>query len=227
MASTTLSLEVVMKSIVDEGFFGLKDSAIGEDILEMERKGFPYFSEYGLDFCKRHVLNERILSIVESFFDDKICVLAHWLRYKAYPGHILCFRRGGPKAGRRALIVHLLPKGSLVSYCSGSHQHELPTTDGKRLLYEIPGSALAEVGCKREEEDFPDGGLAIFDARVGFEIKLGYAITFEFATVDVVEKWPKMILPNTPKLAEKVADMERPKIRLNFEFRDSTGGTNK
>ena len=40
----------------------------------------------------------------------------------------------------------------------------------------------------------------IFDARIGFEIMEGYAITFEFATIDVVETWPKMILPGLLEL---------------------------
>ena len=77
----------------------------------------------------------------------------------------------------------------------------------------------------------------IFDARIGFELKEGYAITFEFATIDVVERgdkpWPKMVLPSSPELIQKVGDMERDlenrkfqKIRMNFVFRDSIAGTN-
>jgi hypothetical protein len=70
----------------------------------------------------------------------------------------------------------------------------------------------------------------IFDARIGFEIKKGYAITFEFATINVVEKWPKMILPSSLELIQKVADMESDlvnrKIRMNFVFRDAIGSTN-
>lgn len=71
----------------------------------------------------------------------------------------------------------------------------------------------------------------IFDARVGFEIKEGYAITVEFVTIDVVEKWPKMILPSSEELIQKVKDMEKDladrkfgKIQMNFAFRDPTGG---
>jgi hypothetical protein len=73
---------------------------------------------------------------------------------------------------------------------------------------------------------FDTSRRAIFDARISFEIKQGYAITFEFATVDVVEKWPKMNLPDTPGLAQKVANMESSKIRISFAFRDTTGSTN-
>jgi hypothetical protein len=160
----------------------------------------------------------------------------------------LCFRRGGPNAGRRALVVHLLAKGSRLGYHGGSHHHDLPTTKGRRGLHELDGPALDEVGCVSVEREIPHGGLyvaayvtivctnvprrAIFDAGVGFEIKKGYAITYEFATVDIVVNWPKMILPNSPELKQKVEDMEGDlkkrnfnNIRMNFAFIDTTGGT--
>jgi hypothetical protein len=58
MASTVFSLELVNKSLSKEGFFDLKDVAVEDGILEMEKRGFKYFLEYGLDFCKQHVLNK-------------------------------------------------------------------------------------------------------------------------------------------------------------------------
>jgi hypothetical protein len=60
MALTTFSLESARNSILEDGFFDLKDSAVGEYMLEMEQKGFPFFSEYGLDFCKQHVLDDAV-----------------------------------------------------------------------------------------------------------------------------------------------------------------------
>ncbi|KAK5212200.1 hypothetical protein LTR41_002442 [Exophiala xenobiotica] len=190
----------------------------------MARKAFPYLSEYGLDFCKQHVLDDvRIRSILESFFDR--CSLGHWLRYNEYPGHIECFRRGGPKAGLRVLIVHLWAKGSRAKYYGGSHLHDLPTEKGERSLYEISQRALDEGGCKSKEIEFTDGGLVILDARLGFETKKGYAITFMFATDEVLAGWPKMILPDSPGLVAKVIDMKSPKIGVNFAFRGSTGSS--
>ncbi len=69
----------------------------------------------------------------------------------------------------------------------------------------------------------------IFDTRIGFEIKEGYAITFEFATIDVVKNWPKMVLPSSQELIQVVGDMESDlvdrkfqKIRMNFVFKDPT-----
>ena len=67
----------------------------------------------------------------------------------------------------------------------------------------------------------------ILDARLGREILEGYAITVIFMTEELLarSKVPKMLLPNLPGLKEKVADMQSEKIRLNFEFEDSTMST--
>ncbi|GKU05488.1 unnamed protein product [Fusarium langsethiae] len=221
MASTTFSLDFAKRSLDEDGVFDLETPVIGEAIRNMQQKNFPFFTEYGLHFCKEYVLNNAcITSIIESFFQGQRCILAHWLRYEAYPGHIVCFRRGGPKAGQKVLMVHLWAKGSRVDYYRGSHLHELPTEMGRRSLHEIPPAALAEVGCNATEKNFKDGGIVVLDSRVGYEMKEGYPIIFEFGTEDVVKNWAKMILPKLSGLPQKVAEMESPKIGLNFEFED-------
>ncbi|OAA38528.1 hypothetical protein ISF_09886 [Cordyceps fumosorosea ARSEF 2679] len=121
--------------------------------------------------------------------------------------HIISFMRGGQRAGRRALLVHLLAKGSLVDYFPRSHLLELAAIKGGRLLWETPKEALTEAGCSPCEKNFPDGGLVILDARMKYEIKTGYAITFEFGTEELVRKWPKMELPKLEVLKQKVASI--------------------
>jgi hypothetical protein len=61
---------------------------------------------------------------------------------------------------------------------------------------------------------------AILDARLAFEIKDGFAITFAFTTEDELKTWAKMFLPRSPELAAKVAEMEstNTKIGVNFAF---------
>lgn len=44
--------------LLNEGFFFAEDASLGDDISELERRGFPYYSEYGLEFCSQYVLNE-------------------------------------------------------------------------------------------------------------------------------------------------------------------------
>ena len=174
MASTTFTLDIAMKSLDEGGFFDLEDSATGEFVDQMERKGFPFVSDYGLNFCKERVLDDqvsfaafpqlqlltsfkRIKSIVEAILKE--CSLAHWLRYKAYPEHIVCFRAGGINAGRRSLLVQLWANGSHAKYYSGSHLHDLPKKEGARRLWEIEPSALAKAGCAGIMKRFPHGGL--------------------------------------------------------------------
>jgi hypothetical protein len=89
------------------------------------------------------------------------CVLVHWLRYTEYPGHIMLFRKGGPRAGRRCLLVHLIGKGSQMSYRRKSHLHDLPTVEGKRSLHETDAAAYDEAGCEAQVIPFDNGGKSV------------------------------------------------------------------
>lgn len=60
MASATFLLESANKSLREEGFVNLIDSAVGEYILEIESKGFPYLSGFGLDFYRQRVLEDAV-----------------------------------------------------------------------------------------------------------------------------------------------------------------------
>jgi hypothetical protein len=151
-------LDAAKISLCEEGYVDLNDSRVGELVSQMEQRDFPYFSRYGLDYCKRHILDdERIQGIVKSLLGR--CSLGHWLRYKALPGHIECFRKGGREAGLKALVVQQLARGSLVEYYPGSHLLNLPTVEGIRSLEESTREALLEAGCTPDEKKYPDGGL--------------------------------------------------------------------
>lgn len=60
-----------------------------------------------------------------------------------------------------------------------------------------------------------------FDARTCVEIQRGYALTFLFATEDVLSTWPPMYLPNLTMLHDKVSEMESSEIGVNFAFREN------
>jgi len=224
MASTEFSLDAATKSLCEDGYLVLNDPEIGKLVREMEQKGFQHLSllsPYGFEYCKQHVFRHPlIVPILESLLDE--CSLGHWLRYKALPGHIECFRKGGREAGLRVLIVQQWAKGSHVDYYRGSHLLDLPTEKGIRDLHETTRTALHEAGCHASEEAFPDGGLVIRDARLYSEIKTEYGIHLLFARDKVPATWPKVILPNSPDLVRKFVKMETSKIRVNFAI-DSTG----
>jgi hypothetical protein len=168
-------LDTAVKSIDEDGFVDLEDKSVGDLVSEMEQRRFTLLSLYGLDYCKNNILghqveahkcaygasvankHQRIKPILESLLSK--CSLGHLLRYTAFPGHIECFRRGGPEAGLRAVVVEQWAKGSQVHYYRGSHKHDLPTVTGIRQLYETQKTALDEVGCEAIRKEFPDGGL--------------------------------------------------------------------
>ncbi|KAK7177949.1 hypothetical protein PSPO01_15998 [Paraphaeosphaeria sporulosa] len=222
MVSTAFSLDAAVKSISEDGFVDLEDLSAGELVSEMEQKVFALLSLYGLDYCKNNILgNTRIKSILESLLSR--CSLGHLLRYTAFPGHIEAFRKGGPEAGLRVLVVQQWAKGSQVVYYGGSHKHDLPTVNGIRQLHETQKTALDGMGCEAIERNFPNGGLVVRDARLYAETKTGYALTYIFATDEVVVAWPKIKVPNSQEYRQKAIDMESPTIGVNFVFSGLTG----
>ena len=60
MASAVFSPKAAKGHIDEDGFFDIKDATVGEDVWQMECKGFPLTSEYGLDFCKERVLGDEV-----------------------------------------------------------------------------------------------------------------------------------------------------------------------
>lgn len=63
----------------------------------------------------------------------------------------------------------------------------------------------------------------ILDARVGYEIKQGYVIVFEFAEHGIVDGWKKMMLPGIKALRDKVQQMQSEDISVNFAFIEVAG----
>ncbi|KAI0804239.1 hypothetical protein GGR55DRAFT_691098 [Xylaria sp. FL0064] len=157
MAQTTVDLD--SKVLLESGFLPLDD-------LTTERD--------------RQVLDDkRFRTAVKAFFGPKKCVLAHWLRYGNRPGFVECHVKGGPKAGRLALMVHVLARGSRVDYYRGSHIHELRTIEGQRGLYEVDALEVADLEpWVAGDERLTEGGKVVLDGRLRFQIAQLYTITF-------------------------------------------------
>lgn len=60
MAPTTFALVDAKKSILEDGFSSMDNSVVGEHVLEMQQKDFPFASEYSLEFCKLNFLNDMV-----------------------------------------------------------------------------------------------------------------------------------------------------------------------
>ncbi|KAI1439428.1 hypothetical protein F5Y02DRAFT_412233 [Annulohypoxylon stygium] len=164
MASTVFSLDLVKESLVENGFFNLQDSAVGERILDMERRKFPFATAYGLDFCKYVLFHPRIRLILEASFQK--CTLGHIMRYSKKPGRVFRFLPGGPNTNF-ALMVHQCAKGSQVKYYVGSYKYAPSPPNNRKLdsneplepLLEDSQSALVDTGCKPVEVGLKEGGL--------------------------------------------------------------------
>lgn len=158
--------------------------------------------------------------------------------------------KGGPKAGRLALMVHVLTRGSRVEYYRGSHVHELRTIEGQRGLYEVDALEVADLelwvagderlteGGKYDITSFGDSMFlthcrVVLDGRLCFQIAQLYTITFIFTTEALAMTLPKMSLPNSDELVLKISDIEKflqeiaasenINIGLNFRFVESPG----
>ncbi|KAJ6038462.1 uncharacterized protein N7446_005266 [Penicillium canescens] len=223
MASTPFSLEHASDAIRDLGFYSEMDQDLRTPMLEMGPKSC--LSAEGLEFCKIHVIGDkRARSILESFFPS--CGLARYRKFHSDPGHIFQFRSGGEKAGRHVLVVKLWGSGSEVVFFDRSHRHKLPGVHASNGLWEVPFAALESVGCGEGSEIlFEHGGLTIQDARLAFEIRKGTPIATVFATPDVIMKWAKVVLPNTPQIAEKAAELQEESAKIGFHFEYDTKRT--
>lgn len=51
-------LDIVEGFFFKDGFLVFDDLLVGEGIVEMEKRGFLYFMDYGLDFCEEFVFDE-------------------------------------------------------------------------------------------------------------------------------------------------------------------------
>lgn len=60
MASITPSVDTAVKALREEGFIILDDCGVGDRVSEMEQKGFPFISPYGLDYYKQNILDNTV-----------------------------------------------------------------------------------------------------------------------------------------------------------------------
>lgn len=50
-------------SLLEEGVVFFEDPEIGKRVSEFDKKGFPFQTEEGLDFCQRSTLNDTASSV--------------------------------------------------------------------------------------------------------------------------------------------------------------------
>ncbi|PVH91196.1 hypothetical protein DM02DRAFT_678204 [Periconia macrospinosa] len=217
MASIDSQLDDIKRSFLEDGLFYVEDSAIGDQVKEIQKKGFPIESAAGLDFCQRNVLDDiRTRRILESLFPWS--GLGIYEVYRTDANHIYAFMTG-LNTELKAVVVQLLsPQSSMVVY-GGSQSLQIKGFNASNGLLEIPYAPLKK--CKPIEVNMEKGGLAVLDARLAFKNLKGFAIYFVFATKEELEDWPKKIFPAGQGLEQKALQMNSSTIGLNFAFKNN------
>ncbi|OCL02210.1 hypothetical protein AOQ84DRAFT_190831 [Glonium stellatum] len=169
MASTKTPRE----SILEDGVFCVEDPVIGKRVDEIAKKGFPFKTEEGLDFCKLNTLDDkRIRNVLETFFEWSC--LGFYKAFGRDPSRTFSFLNR-TKIEAQVLVVQLWSSGSRMVFYNGSHLQSLDAGPAANGLLEIPNSHLERAGITPTEVEMKDGGLAILDGRLGFKIVQGFA----------------------------------------------------
>ncbi|KAK7403723.1 hypothetical protein QQX98_010495 [Neonectria punicea] len=160
MASAESSVELIRKAILENGFYFSKDTTVGERVEKMDEDATPFASAGGLQFCKVNVLdNPCIRPVLDSFFEW--FGLGLYRSFGARPGDYT-FRKSDPESEVDCLLVHLLRKGSMVTFWGGSHGHLLPSIKGENNLLLVPRAFLRSLrrhGVLPTKVLFEHGGL--------------------------------------------------------------------
>jgi len=210
--------EDLVSSIDNEGFFTRADPTIGRQVDEFSARQYSFRTLEGLDFCKTNALDEKhVRQAVESFFPW--AALALHMRFRYTPQRAYCM--ADPREPKlQVIVVQLLGTGSKIVFYKNSHHTPLATRSASNGLLEVRREDLAVPAVEEIHKDMKDGGLAVLDARLSFNVPQGRAITLAFANREELARWGKIKLPNSTDLRQKVGEMETEKIGTNYEFED-------
>jgi len=120
----------------------------------------------------------------------------------------------------KVLVVQLFSSNSKMAFYKRSHLYPLRAVRAKIGLLDVPHSNLAKYGLDGYLVHMKEGGLAIIDGRLGFEMIQGNTVMAGFATEEELKLWEKMLLPKTTSLMRKIKEMESKQIGINVEFID-------
>ncbi|PSS18520.1 hypothetical protein M430DRAFT_240621 [Amorphotheca resinae ATCC 22711] len=211
--------EGIKKSILDDGFFFIKDPEYGRKADTFASKGYPFQTEAGLDFLSATLDDTLIRDTIESSL--KHCGLG---MFKPFGSHPNTARAPLNRTTSELLALNVLicRSRSRVILHKGSHMHELDANPGGIGLLELPRESLSEPGITPVEVKMDDGGLIITDGRLFSTVLEGVVLGVGFAVEKELKEWGKMMLPKMPNLEQKVAQMNTDRIRMNFQFVEVT-----
>ncbi|RSL89663.1 hypothetical protein CEP52_014837 [Fusarium oligoseptatum] len=197
------------------GFWARNDEQIGEMVNSIVRVGFRVRSREGWSFCEAAALkNELVSGVIASFLPRPIFAFLR-IFGRTHLKHCVMNRIGDDV---RSLMVLCLSSGSSVIVYPGSHLCRLGATDAPNGLLAIPDATLDQSNIQPEIVTMDCGGLAIMDARCGWQIRKGTCVFLGFVIPDEVKHWAPMSFPVMLKDAISATTEGDGKIAINAIF---------
>ncbi|KAH6869662.1 hypothetical protein B0T10DRAFT_501386 [Thelonectria olida] len=209
----TSEINRIKDEILEKGFWAQDNTQIGEIVDDIVRNEYNLQTEVGLGLYTAAVLkNELVAEVIGSLFPQSTFIF-----YRAFGKtklkHCILNRTAD---NMRILIVFCWSSESAGTIYSGSHSHYLGATGASNGLLAIPDESLNHLNIRPHSITMDRGGLAIVDARCGWQIDKGKSILLGFAIPDELPWWRPMPLPISFKdaLMETVGG----KINMNVQF---------
>ncbi|UPK92111.1 hypothetical protein LCI18_003046 [Fusarium solani-melongenae] len=205
----------IEEKVSANGFWARDDAQIGGMVNSIVRDGFRVRSREGWSLCEAAALkNELISGVIASFFPRSTFAFLR-IFGRTRLKHCMMNRIGDDV---RSLMVLCLSSESSVTIYSGSHLCQLEATDAPNGLLAIPDVILDQSSIQPEVVTMDCGGLAIMDARCGWQIGRGTCVFLGFVIPDEVKHWAPMPFPVTLKDIINATTERDGKIAINAKF---------
>ncbi|KPA35927.1 ca2+:h+ antiporter [Fusarium langsethiae] len=206
----TFPTEDASVSIQRTGLYTLEDHAVGDQVKEFSKRGFPTKSPAGLEFVVQNSFAREDIHhvLVKTLHKPRLGLIKIWSY--ALPSDYAFRLHNGAPGDPVCLLVHLFSPDSIVSFYKGSVSRE---TEVDPLVTEKWGVLATPKQCldrdiSGEATELKEGGLVLSDSRLLFSITRGFAITIGCPTKIEHENWGLMDIPDSDENRAKVEELK-------------------
>ncbi|PCD38661.1 hypothetical protein AU210_007128 [Fusarium oxysporum f. sp. radicis-cucumerinum] len=220
------SVDEALTQIKNDGFYLIRDPAIGSQIDEMIRSHsrFNFSDEKGFNFWRDNIQTDpRIRGIMNAMESDMGVkyLLGHRGSLLQDPTHIKTLRFGGQQPD--ILTIQVWPKGSDAIYYHRSHTVNLPKYRGPTGVWELIPKDLENSGCDGERADLEQGGIVIFDTRMAIDMVKGRSQYYSYFTEAMVKR--EHLVPLIPPPSQDINEVAKLGVHVGSRMDAATGVT--